>query len=140
MFSIEITGLDETIAMFTALEAALPDTLEAVVYDASTTLLDETASYPPQRPTKYVRTGTYGREQHVTAPYWEGYTVTGAVIAPTPYAIFVRGTSDGGYRQASVHAGYWEPLIDLTARVEPAVVDHAQNAVDALIAGVGFVP
>lgn len=132
MSPVTTRNLDETIAAFKALPGALRDAGEPIAIDATAMIQEVEATYPPQPPTSYVRTGSYG-EAIVSRVETTEEGATGTVTAMMDYSIWVRGEYEGR-GPAWMHVGIWDSLTQLVEQLMPRIMQAAQQRVAAAIA------
>ncbi len=127
------SGIVETAAKFRALSADLKAEGSASMTLATTMVKQAVKTYPPPRPTRYVRTGYYGQNVTDSAPIEQGTKVVGYVTSAAPYSIYLRGQPDGSYRQAWMHVGFWQPLADLIDDYRDKITSLVNDRIVALI-------
>lgn len=101
MASIEITGLDEILVRRgykSILDMHIPMT------KALTLVHNEIATYPPQRPSNYRRTGTLGRSWTTKLERMSTKLLSGKVGTNIKYAPYVQSEE----LQARQHRGHWQ--------------------------------
>lgn len=130
-YSVKVEGLDELQKRFgTAGEVIQRETKRAM--EASVvTVHDRAATYPPQRPTPYVRTGTFGRSfSHRVESI--GGDVRGIVSNPVSYASYVRGDP-----QAWMHVGYWATMRQIVEQKADQIAGFFADAMRKLAEHLG---
>ena len=111
---LKLDGFDELrkkLGDFKALDVLTPP-----MQDAMIRLEGRMKQYPPQRPTKYIRTGVLGK-RWVTKVERQGGRLVGSVGNNTTYAPFVQSAMF----QAKIHQGRWQ--------TDQIVMDEEQAAI-----------
>lgn len=134
--SIKIIGLDEKIAALNGFVDGLNDAAAQGLQEGMLPITGAMKTYPPQRPTSYVRTNDYMNA--ISTPYItnDGGYVTGQIDSPDPASYWVRGTQDVSYH-AWMHPD-WTTLFDIVRQFLPGIVDAVQSRIDALAARLGL--
>lgn len=120
-------------------EVAEPIMREAL-YTALLSLIPDLASYPPQEPTTYRRTGTLGRLWSAAQPEYhdQGTGFEARLINATPYGPFVQGASDDDQPQTQVMADKgWANVGDVIAAHEDSINAYLEAALNKTLLAIG---
>ena len=126
------SGLVETQARLKAFGQGLKDESLASMNLMTNQFSSAVKTYPPIRSTSYVRTGYY--YQTVTDKVVDSLDnkVVGYITEGAPYSKWLRGLPDGSYRQAWMHVGFWQPLVDMLETYAPQWVKLVTDRINAL--------
>lgn len=127
-YEIEVKGLDALQKRFNMSNKHVEREARAAMTKAAATVHDRAGTYPPQRPTTYVRTGNLGRSFTHRVESGGGF-VRGYVANSVPYAPYVRG--DG--TQAAVHAGHWATMRKIVQEKTGQIIDFFSEAIDRIV-------
>ena len=126
MTSITITGIPELFAKLDRVQAI--DTLRPPMQRGVYRLQTFMANYPPQAPTKYVRTGTLGR-RWTTKVTQGGDGLVGTIGNNTSYGPWVQSDAF----QARMHRGRWQTDADAIRDNERAIVADFERAIQTAL-------
>lgn len=130
MTTIEVAGLNETIARLHDAPALLASELQPALEAGLLALVGPLASYPPApQGSRYRRTGTLGRLWASAKPTF-GTMSSGfeaSMANATPYGVFVQGTP-----QAKMHAGRWQSADEIIEAHKGEIESQLQAAVDRI--------
>lgn len=122
-----------TQALLNSLNPRIERALYAAMTDATSYLLRQMKTYPPQRRgSAYRRTGTLGRSWDVPPFAGRGAGLVGIVRSAGNTAPYNRLVQDRT-RQARVHRGRWATAQDVTARSARQIDDMFQARIRAAI-------
>lgn len=123
MAGIEIRGVKELITKLGRVEGFR--ILKAPMQRGTERLRGRMAKYPPQRPTKYRRTGTLGR-RWTTEVEVSGDSLVGIIGNNTRYGPFVQDAT----RQARWHQRHWPTDEQVAREEEGAIVRDFDKTID----------
>lgn len=133
MIGVEVEGIDEFVKKFGG--AVSLDVLYGPMERALVILLNDIATYPPQRPSNvepggyfepYERTGTLGRTWAMGPIVLAQDGVEGSIGNNTDYGPYVQDAE----RQAAVHQGYWPTDAEVGARHQQEISDMFAQAIE----------
>jgi hypothetical protein len=136
LINITIEGAEEKAARFQAAGLNLGTAIANGLQEGMLPITETMRSYAPPRG-NYARTGNYGARISTPMIEYSGGEVTGYITSTAPYNVYVAGMPEGG-GQAWMHAGRWEPLISILARLVPAVYGIIDKAIERMFGGLGL--
>ena len=116
------TTVDQVIRALDSRGANLLDVLQGPLDRGAFRIEAAMKKYPPQRPTKYRRTGTLGRRwttRRISAPGMVGREIGNN----TEYAPFVQSAE----LQAYMHRGYWQTDEDVIRAEAPGIARDVET-------------